>query len=335
MVSYSVPPSSFLFSSQEYHSPTKQVVATPCLRFFSIRFNMATPAKKQRTNPPYELLYHPTIPGRGEYIRLALEAAGVSYSDPANDKKAGYDVVLSACDGNGTGDEDGNPPVFCPPALRVHGDGKNGKTLLIHQTPNILLYLGPKIGMVPEDDQVAKLHINQLTLTALDLSNEAHDTHHPVGSGLYYEDQKGESLRKAKDFRENRIPKFLGFFERVLQGNKDGKGKYLVGDQLTYADTTLWQVLDGYVRVDVPFVYQALMKPPVSTLHSQKRSPLSVRIILSFGRPSTLPSRMKRVSKTTSPAIAGCRMAWVSSVTTLNWTGNEWTKEAELQLGAL
>lgn len=206
---------------------------------------MATPTKKQRADPCYELLYHPGIPGRGEFIRLPLEAAGIPYSDPANEKRGGYDVVLSTCDSKSTGDEDGNPPVFCPPALRVHGQGRNGRTLLIHQTPNILLYLGPKIGMVPEDDEVAKLHINQLTLTALDLSNEAHDTHHPIGVMLYYEDQKEESLRKAKNFRENRIPEFLGFFERVLKGNEDGEGKYLVGDKLTYADTTLWQVLDG------------------------------------------------------------------------------------------
>jgi glutathione S-transferase len=206
---------------------------------------MTAPSKKQRATPQYELLYHPGIPGRGEYIRLPLEAAGVSYSDPANEKEGGYGVVLSSCDKNSIGDEDGNPPVFCPPALRVHGEGKNGKTLLIHQTPNILLYLGPKIGMVPENDEVAGLHINQLTLTALDLSNEAHDTHHPVGAMLYYEDQKDESLRKSKDFRENRIPKFFNFFERVLKGNEEGKGKYLVGAELTYADTTLWQVLNG------------------------------------------------------------------------------------------
>ncbi len=206
---------------------------------------MATPAKKQRTNPHYELLYHPSIPGRGEFIRLPLEAAGISYSDPANEKKGGYDVVLSACDKNSTGDEDGNPPAFCPPALRVHGEGKNGKALLIHQTPNILLYLGPKIGMVPENDEVAKLHINQLTLTALDMTREAHDTHHPVGLMLYYEDQKEESLGKSKEFRGSRLPKFLSYFERVLKGNKEGEGRYLVSDKLTYADTTLWHALDG------------------------------------------------------------------------------------------
>ena len=62
---------------------------------------------------------------------------------------------------------------------------------------------------------------------------------------LYYEDQKTEALRRSKDFREARLPKFFGFFERVLKANDEGAGKFLVGGKLTYADTTLWQVLDG------------------------------------------------------------------------------------------
>lgn len=105
--------------------------------------------------------------------------------------------------------------------------------------------------MAPKDDEVAKLHINQLTLTALDLTNEAHDTHHPAGLMLYYEDQKEESLRKAESFRESRMPKFFGFFERVLKGNKEGNGMYIVGGKLTYADTTLWQTVNGQVSTFV------------------------------------------------------------------------------------
>ncbi|KAF2139645.1 uncharacterized protein K452DRAFT_231908 [Aplosporella prunicola CBS 121167] len=208
---------------------------------------MAAPEpKRQRTHPNYELLYHPTIPGRGEYVRLVFEAAGVPYSDPANeDQNNGYPKVQAICDANSTGDEEGNPPAFAPPALRVPGAGKDGKSLLICQTPNIVEYIAPKVGLAPADE-VDRLHANQLMLTALDMSNEAHDTHHPVAVMLYYEDQKEESSRKAKDFRESRIPKFFSYFERVLKGNKQlGKGKYLIGDKLSYADTTWWQVVDG------------------------------------------------------------------------------------------
>lgn len=203
------------------------------------------PFKKQRTQPKYELIYWGGIPGRGEYIRLPLEAAGVAYSDPGNEMKNGMKSVTSMIDQKSLGDKDGNPPVFAPPGLRIPGAGIDGKSLLIHQTSTILQYLGPKIGMVPEDEP-SQLHVSQITNTALDLSNEAHDVHHPVGVGLYYEDQKDEALRRSKDFREARIPKFCSYFERVLKSNEEtGEGKYLVGNRLTYADTTLWQVIEG------------------------------------------------------------------------------------------
>lgn len=144
-------------------------------------------SKKQRTHPQYELLYWPSIPGRGEFIRLAFEAAGVPYTDTGNETKNGVKQVMSACcSSDSTGDEDGNPPSFAPPGLRVPGEGKNGKTLFLYQTPNILLYLGPKLGLAGEDE-VDAFHVNELTLTALDMNNEAHDTHHPVAVMDYYE----------------------------------------------------------------------------------------------------------------------------------------------------
>lgn len=140
---------------------------------------------------------------------------------------------------------DGNPPIFAPPALRVPGEGKDGKPLLIYNTPSILAYLGPKLDLAGEDEAEAAWILSH-TLAALDLNNEAHDSHHPIASALYYEDQKEESLKRSKDFRETRIPKFLGFFERVLKGNEaQGQGKYLVGGKISYADTTLWNILSG------------------------------------------------------------------------------------------
>jgi glutathione S-transferase len=144
---------------------------------------MSAPSKKQRTHPQYELLYHPGIPGRAEFIRLAFEAASVPYTDVANESKNGYSTVQQICMNSKDESSDGNPPVFSPPALGVPGAGKDGGALVIHQTPNILLYLGPKIGLTPEDE-AGKLYVNQITLTALDLNNEIHDTHHPVAGEL-------------------------------------------------------------------------------------------------------------------------------------------------------
>ncbi|CBX96867.1 hypothetical protein IAQ61_008184 [Plenodomus lingam] len=201
--------------------------------------------KKARTHPPYELLYHPGIPGRGEFIRLVFEAAGVSYKDVANESDEGTKSVYALVDPASTGDKDGNPPPFALPALRIPGEGKNGNALVIYQTPAILAHLGDKLHLAGSDE-AQRAWVMGHALTALDLNNEAHDTHHPIAVSDYYEAQKEEALKKAKVFREQRIPKFLAYFERLLTGNREqGDGKYLVGNQLTYADTTLWHVLSG------------------------------------------------------------------------------------------
>jgi glutathione S-transferase len=195
-------------------------------------------SKRQKTEPPeMTLVYWPGMPGRGEHVRLAFEAAGVEYGDTALQEDC-VDQVLGHISDKNTGDEF-SPPPFAPPILR-HGD------LTISQVPNILLYLGPKLGLVPENDPNGVYYVNSLALTALDgLSNEAHDVHHPVATTLYYEDQKDEALRKAEDYRNNRLPKFLGYFERVLSSEPSKGGEYLYAGQLTYADLVLFQCLDG------------------------------------------------------------------------------------------
>lgn len=199
------------------------------------------PNKRQKSSKdvPYELLYWPGIPGRGEHIRLVLEQAGASYTDTAH-QEDGMSVLTGQINTENIGDEM-NPPPLAPPILK-HGD------LLISQTPNILLYLGPKLGLVPgiEENPDAIYYVNALALTALDgLSNEPHDCHHPVATGLYYEDQKVEAKRKSEDYIKNRIPKFLGYFERVLKGDASKGGKWLYGGKLSYADLVLFQCLDG------------------------------------------------------------------------------------------
>ncbi|KAJ9606824.1 hypothetical protein H2200_008834 [Cladophialophora chaetospira] len=214
---------------------------------------MATPtrsSKRQKTatgsadtsdtSAEYRLIYWPGIPGRGEHIRLAFEATGTPYTDVSNATDEGVNAVLAQISDKNVGDE-ANPPPLAPPILQ-HGD------VLISQTPNILAYLGPKLGLVPDqsDDAAGLYHINALTLTALDgLSNEPHDTHHPIASAAYYEEQKEEALKKAADYRSVRLPKFLGYFERVLSGPASGGGDYLYGGKLSYADLVLFQTLDG------------------------------------------------------------------------------------------
>lgn len=197
------------------------------------------PAKRQKLakDVPYRLVYWPGLPGRGEHVRLALEEAGAEYSDTAF-TDGGIDEVLAFV--QGTVPDDGiNLPPCAPPILK-HGD-----SLVISQTPNILQYLGTRLGLLPDagEDPDAVYRVNALVLTALDgLSNEPHDCHHPIASGLYYEDQKVESKRKSEDYVKNRLPKFLSYFERVLGSKASGDGPWLYGGRLTYADLVLFQV---------------------------------------------------------------------------------------------
>jgi glutathione S-transferase len=183
----------------------------------------------------YELVYWPGIQGRGEFVRLALEQAGASYDDVARRPAAeggGAAAVVRLLEAKG--------PFLAPlgpPALR-HGD-----TLVAH-TAAILQYLGPRLGLVP-DDEASRLRAHQLQLTVTDLVAEVHSTHHPVASSLYYEDQKREAARNAAAFTRERIPRFLRYFDRALDSNPDGGGSFLVGAGTSYPDLSVFQVISG------------------------------------------------------------------------------------------
>jgi len=181
----------------------------------------------------YELFYWPSIQGRGEYIRLALEQAGAEYIDVARQGGRGFgvDALLRLMDGQNL-----QRPPFAPPFLRA---GKQ----VIAQTANILHFLGPRLGLAPSAE-ASRLWLHQLQLTVEDLVIDIHDTHHPIAMSLYYEDQKPESRRRAKYFTEERAPELLGYFEKVLQHNP-GKRGYMAGPRLTYIDLSLFQVIDG------------------------------------------------------------------------------------------
>ncbi|KAH7632595.1 hypothetical protein B0T09DRAFT_256311 [Sordaria sp. MPI-SDFR-AT-0083] len=219
--------------------PSATALSTAAERFMMSSEGAAAKRQKSNKDVPYSLTYWPEIPGRGEFIRLALEEAGAEYVDTAK-TEGGIDEVMAHIKGEKP-DDDTNPPIFAPPILK-HGD------LVISQTPNILLYLGPRLGLVPgvEEDPDALYKVNELALTALDgLSNEPHDCHHPIASELYYEDQKEEAKRKAEHYVKTRLPKFLGYFERVLNSKASGEGPYLYAGKLSYADLVLFQCLDG------------------------------------------------------------------------------------------
>jgi glutathione S-transferase len=178
----------------------------------------------------YELYYHPTVQGRGEFVRLALEEAGADYVDVARRKgKAGVPALMKIIENK----RSAHPP-FAPPFLKA------GK-LIVAQAANVLFFLGPRLNLAPRDE-AGRLWAHQLQLTITDLVVEIHDTHHPITSWLYFEEQRPAARRRTTDFWRYRVPKFLGYFEHVLQTNG---GRFLIGRRLTYVDLSIFQIIAG------------------------------------------------------------------------------------------
>jgi glutathione S-transferase len=175
----------------------------------------------------YELYYWPSIQGRGEYVRLALEDAGADYADVARGDR-GMAAMTGMME-----TRSGTPP-FAPPFLKA---GQR----VIGQTANILLYLGSRHGLAPKSE-AGRLWVHQLQLTVADLVLEVHDTHHPLGPSLYYENQRAPAKKRTEEFWKQRVPKYLGYFERLLKNNG---GSYLTGRRLTYPDLSLFQIVEG------------------------------------------------------------------------------------------
>ena len=207
----------------------------------------------------YELHYWPTIQGRGEFIRLALEAAGAPYIDVARGRpEAGHGIPAML---HALNDETSPYPPFAPPFLK---DG----ALVVGQTAAILHYLGPTLKLVARSEQ-ARVWTQQIQLTIADMVDEAHETHHPVGTMLYYEDQKPEALRRAREFCSERLPKYLHWFERIVANNPAGQ-RYLVGGRLSYADLSLFQLIEG-LRYAFPTATEQVLAttPEVLSLHDR------------------------------------------------------------------
>jgi glutathione S-transferase len=177
----------------------------------------------------YELYYWPSIQGRGEFIRLALEEAGADYADVARLGKRGMAAMMKLMESRRV-----KHPPYAPPFLKA------GR-LVVAQTAEILFYLGPRLNLAPRDE-AGRLWAHQLQLTITDLVVRIHDTHHPVSGWLYFEEQRPSAKRRTKDFWRYQVPKMLGYFERVLQQNG---GKYSVGGRLTYVDLSLFQIVEG------------------------------------------------------------------------------------------
>ena len=215
----------------------------------------------------YQLYYWPEIQGRGEFVRLALEDAGASYEDVAR-KPGGTDRMMKMMEGK-------KRPPFAPPFIKAGA-------LVIAQVAEILFYLGPRLKLAPRAE-ADRLWLHQLQLTITDFVKEIHDTHHPVGSGLYYEDQKPEAKRFSENFLEARVPKYLGYFDGIL---KKSGGPFTLGRKASYVDLSLFQLIEG-LRYAFPKAMKRLERDVarVVTVHDKVAERPGIKKYLASPRP--------------------------------------------------
>jgi glutathione S-transferase len=214
----------------------------------------------------YELYYWPSIQGRGEYVRLALEEAAADYADVARER--GMSAMMRMMEKGG-----GTPP-FAPPFLKAG-------QLVLGQTANILLYLGARHSLAPKAE-AGRLWVHQLQLTITDFVLEIHDTHHPISPALYYEDQIPEAKKKTHEFWKSRVPKYLGYFERLLD---DSAGHYVTGRKLSYVDLSLFQIVEG-LRYAFPKRMKAYERkiPALCDLHGRVAGRPNIKAYLASER---------------------------------------------------
>jgi glutathione S-transferase len=215
----------------------------------------------------YQLYYWPTIQGRGEYVRLALEEAGAAYTDMARSGNGVAAMMKMMATGKGA-------PPFAPPFLKAG-------QLVISHTANILLYLGSRHGLAPKTE-AGKLALHALQLTITDFVLEVHDTHHPLGPSLYYGDQKAPAQKRTAEFWKSRVPKYLGYFERLLSANG---GAYVTGRRMTYVDLSLFQIVAG-LRYAFPRRMKAFEReiPGLVALHDRVAARPNIKAYLASER---------------------------------------------------
>lgn len=216
----------------------------------------------------YKFYYWPGIQGRGEFVRLALEDAGASYDDVARGK-GGVAAMMRVMQ-----PKRGAMPPFAPPIL------VSGKQV-IAQSANILAFLAPRHGLVPKAE-ARRRWAHQIQLTVTDFAKEIHDTHHPVASSLYYEDQSIEARRYASHFLGERLPKYLAYFNNIAASSG---GPYLLGRTFSYPDLSMFQLVAG-LRYAFPNAMktQARKTSRLAEIHDRVAARPNIRTYLASSR---------------------------------------------------
>ncbi|KAJ1536472.1 hypothetical protein HK405_015213 [Cladochytrium tenue] len=203
------------------------------------------------TLPTVRLFYWPSIQGRGEFVRLALEAAGVPYVDVARDAgDRGPGLLLSTMQAVAAASPaSATPRPFAPPFIEAipaaaGAVGETGPLRYVSHVAVVLQHLATRLPgrLCPEQMMEQAL---QLQLTITDLVKEVHDCHHPVASALYFHDQRDEAIMHTREFLKTRPQKFLAYFEALAPAPGASAGPFVFGSSISYVDTSVFQVVEG------------------------------------------------------------------------------------------
>lgn len=190
----------------------------------------------------WKLYYWDMCPGRGEYVRIVFEEAGVQFLEDRDN------ILEKVIKGGMEGF-----PAFAPPVI-TRGDFK------LSQTPVICEYLGKHFNLYPASDTDV-WHARQINLTIHDFQADGRNVFHAKQFTASYFGQEAETQGHIDWFRKERLPRWLLYFEKLLQANDNGRS-FVIGDKLTYVDLGLLQVLrnaanqfsDEWIKMDIPLI---------------------------------------------------------------------------------
>lgn len=209
------------------------------------------------------LYYWPTIQGRGEFVRLALEDAGADYIDVG--RTQGPAAVAEMIN---------RGAHFAPPVIENEYES-------ISHVAHILAWLAHALNLAPSADRDFRRMV-QLQLTVTDFLAEIHDTHHPLGPSVYYEQAREPAIQAGRAFRHDRLPAFLSYFERSLIENPFGSD-WLVGDRCTTLDLSMFQMMRG-LRHAFPNAMACMTTPRLDDLALRVARRRGVRAYLESDR---------------------------------------------------
>lgn len=189
------------------------------------------------TEPIRLRLHYFPFPGRAGAIRDALRIGGIAFEDVHIPPERFRELK-----------EAGALPFGALPVLDVETEAGGVRAA---QSNAILRYVGRLTGLHPADDPLRALKVDE----ALDLGEELYRLIAPSIA----EEDPGRRMAMRKTLADETLPRWAGFFERLLIGN--GPTGFVVGDSLTVADLKLHWIVDKLTNGSLDGIPRSVLDP--------------------------------------------------------------------------